>query len=527
MWSNNGLNANAEGREVTELLSSAQMRAIERAAIDSGRVSGLELMERAGQGVVDAILGEWPELAAAPGSAVVLCGPGNNGGDGFLIARALAERGWDVTVHALAETATGDAGAMRTRWEARGTTAALAEFDPASITPGKLIIDALFGTGLGRPVGNDVWRPLAEAQARGARLVAVDILSGLCSDSGRIRAEAGFLDRPADLTVTFQSRKLGHALAPGAELSGPVRVVPIGIELELSDYLRDHGAEVVRAARIDAAVAVKGQGHKYSHGHALVLSGGPGKGGAARLAARAALRIGAGLVTLGCPPAALIENAARLDAVMLRPLRDARALADLLADSRLKALCLGPGLGTDARAEGLVAAALESRRAAVLDADALTLLARRPALSAALHPGCVLTPHAGEFARLAPELAEAIKAEPAEGAAVSKVDAVRAAAAQLGCTVLLKGADTVIAAPDGACAVNAAFGAEGAPWLATAGAGDVLAGMIAGLLARGFAPFAAAESAACLHLACARRFGPGLIAEDLPEMLPAVLRDRD
>ena len=525
MWSNNGLNANAEGDEVTELLSSAQMRAIERAAIDSGRVSGLELMERAGQGVVAAILGEWPELAAAPGSAVVLCGPGNNGGDGFVIARALAERGWDVAVHALAATATGDAGAMRARWEARGTTAALAEFDPASVAPGTLVIDALFGTGLGRPVATEIWRPLAEAQARGARLVAVDILSGLCSDSGRIRAEGGFPDRPADLTVTFQSRKLGHALAPGAELSGAVRVVPIGIEQELSDHLRDHGTEVVRAARIDATVAAKVQGNKYSHGHALVLSGGPGRGGAARLAARAALRIGAGLVTLGCPPAALIENAARLDAVMLRPLRDGRALADLLADARLNALCLGPGLGTDARAEGLLAAALESRRAAVLDADALTLMARRPALRAALHPGCVLTPHAGEFARLAPDLADALKAEPSESAAFSKVDAVRDAAARLGCTVLLKGADTVIAAPGGACAVNAAFGTEAAPWLATAGAGDVLSGIIAGLLARGFASLPATESATCLHLACAFRFGPGLIAEDLAEALPSVLRD--
>ncbi len=509
---------------MTELLSSAQMRAIEGAAIESGRVSGLELMERAGQGVVAAILAEWPDLAETPGAAIVLCGPGNNGGDGFVIARLLAARGWTVAVHALGETATGDAGAMRARWLEGGAVAPLGAFDPEALAPGALVIDALFGTGLVRPVAPAIWRPLAASQARGARLVAVDILSGLCSDSGRIRAEGGFLDRPADLTVTFQSRKLGHALAPGAVLSGPVRVAPIGIEPERDAWLRDHPGAVVHPAGIDPAVAGKPQGHKYSHGHLLVLSGGPGRGGAARLAARAALRLGAGLVTLGCPPAALIENAARLDAVMLAPIRDPRALADRLADARMGALCLGPGLGLDARAEGLVASALESGRATVLDADALTLVARREALRAALHPGCVLTPHAGEFARLAPDLAGLLSAEPDEDAPFSKVDATRAAAARFGCTVLFKGPDTVIAAPDGTCAISAAFGPEAAPWLATAGAGDVLAGLIAGLLARGFAPFAAAESAAALHLACARRFGPGLIAEDLPETLPAVLR---
>ncbi|WP_209427843.1 NAD(P)H-hydrate dehydratase [Pararhodobacter sp. SW119] len=509
---------------MTELLSSAQMRAIEKAAIESQRVSGLDLMERAGQGVLSAILAEWPDMAAAPGSTVVFCGPGNNGGDGYVIARLLAVRGWTVAVHAASRASSGDAGRMRALWEAQGRTTPLEAFDPDTIAPGTLVVDALFGTGLGRPVACAFWGPLAAAQARGARLVAVDILSGLCADSGRVRTEGGFLDRPADLTVTFEALKLGHALAPGAVLSGPVRVVPIGIEPERTAYSRDHPAQVARRAQIDPAVAHKGLGHKYSHGHALVLSGGPGKGGAARLAARAALRIGAGLVTLGCPPAALIENAARLDAVMLAPLRDARALADFLSDPRIGTLCLGPGMGTHPRAEGLLAAALDARRGVVLDADALTLLARHEGLRAALHPGCVLTPHEGEFARLVPDLAAQLSADPADTAPVSKVDAARAAAHRFGCTVLLKGPDTVIAAPDGTCAVSTAFGPDAAPWLATAGAGDVLAGMIAGLLARGFAPFAAAETAACLHLACARRFGPGLIAEDLPEGLPAILR---
>ncbi|MBD3765867.1 MAG: NAD(P)H-hydrate dehydratase, partial [Rhodobacterales bacterium] len=242
-------------------------------------------------------------------------------------------------------------------------------------------------------------------------------------------------------------------------------------------------------------------------------------------AARGALRVGAGLVTLGCPPQALAENAARLDAVMLRPLADGAGLAALLADGRIRALCLGPGLGTEGAAHDLVAAALAAGRPAVLDADALTLIAVRPDLTRALHPACVLTPHGGEFARLFPDLAARMQGPVDRGPAFSRLDAARAAAARAGCTVLLKGPDTVIATPDGQAAIHAAVGDRAAPWLATAGAGDVLAGLIAGLLARGQAPFPAACVAAWLHVEAARRFGPGLIAEDLPETLPAVLRD--
>jgi ADP-dependent NAD(P)H-hydrate dehydratase / NAD(P)H-hydrate epimerase len=265
-------------------------------------------------------------------------------------------------------------------------------------------------------------------------------------------------------------------------------------------------------------------GHKYGHGHALVLAGGPGRGGAARLAARGALRIGAGLVTLGCPPGALPENAARLDAIMLRPVAGPDGLATLLEDTRIAALCLGPGLGRD-RARALVPAALAAGRATVLDADALTAFADDPAaLFARLHDRCVLTPHGGEFARLFPDLAARL-AEPATtGPAFSKLDAARLAAARAGCTVLFKGPDTVIAHPGGRAAINAAHYDRAAPWLATAGSGDVLAGFIAGLLARGFGPMDAAETAAWLHVEAARAFGPGLIAEDLPEALPGVLR---
>ena len=250
--------------------------------------------------------------------------------------------------------------------------------------------------------------------------------------------------------------------------------------------------------------------HKYNHGHVLVLAGGVGRGGAARLAARAALRIGAGLVTVACPPAALQENAARLDAIMLRPLRDRAALESVLTDARISALCIGPGLGLSAREEGIIAAALASGRPVVLDADALTHLGRSGHLRAALHPACVLTPHDGEFARLCPDL--------------RGPDRVELAAARLGCTVLLKGALTRIAAPDGQVLLADATGDMAAPWLATAGSGDVLAGLIAGLLARGVAPHIAAQAGALVHQAAGRAFGPALIAEDLPDMLPRVLR---
>ncbi len=264
-----------------------------------------------------------------------------------------------------------------------------------------------------------------------------------------------------------------------------------------------------------AALRKSPSGHKYNHGHALILSGGPGRGGAARLAARAALRIGAGLVTIGCPPAALIENAARLDAVMLSPVADAGELAQLLVDTRINGVGLGPGLGLAAREVRLVDVALNARRPTVLDADALTLIAQERKLFVALHPDCVLTPHAGEFARLFPDLA---------AASCSKPEAAQAAAERAGCAILLKGQDTVIAAPNSNPSVHAAKAERAAPWLATAGSGDVLAGFITGLMARGFSPFAAAETAAFLHVEAALDFGPGLVAEDLPDCLPRVFR---
>jgi ADP-dependent NAD(P)H-hydrate dehydratase / NAD(P)H-hydrate epimerase len=500
---------------MTEVLTIAQMRATEARAMESGAVTGRRLMERAGAGVVAAILARWPEA----GRVVVLCGAGNNGGDGFVIARLLQSRRVQVTVLMLGTESRmpPDARANHDLWVEAG--GAVLPFGDAMVRLADdapdLVIDALFGTGLARALSRDIQETLAAiadwcAQHASTKVVAVDVPSGLCADSGRDLG-AGL---PADLTVTFHRPKLGHYLAEGPRLCGDLVVADIKLPTQTSP------GGVVRLTEGSAAALGKGRGHKYDHGHVLVLSGGPGRGGAARLAARGALRIGAGLVTLGCPPEALPENAARLDVVMLRALAGAADLGRFLEDDRINALCLGPGLGTDEAAAALVAQALASGCALVLDADALTVLASRPALAKTLHSTCVLTPHAGEFARLFPVIA----ARWQDAGPYTKIDACRDAAAQAGCVVLLKGPDTVIATPDGTCALNSGLYDRAAPWLATAGAGDVLAGLIAGLMARGHDPFQAACTGAWLHVGAARAFGPGLIAEDLPETLPQVLR---
>ncbi|MDO6483633.1 NAD(P)H-hydrate dehydratase [Shimia thalassica] len=555
---------------MTELLTAAQMRAIETAAIESGEVTGLELMERAGAGVVEAIFEEWPEMADDRGPApeppgylgqvetgrraVVLCGPGNNGGDGFVVARLLRERGWQVEVflYGDAEKLPPDARTNYARWCEMGEVTARAinppplKDDSLSISENfDLLVDGLFGTGLGRPFGG-LFSVFAELRGllreRGVRVVGIDVPTGLCSDSGKGLGAV----ISADLTVSFHASKLGHVLGDGGEFCGRIIVKSIGLEggarpVGRGEKRPPRGGRVGRCPAVSPGDVVqlvdgaeislsKEVGHKFSHGHALILSGGAGKTGAARLAARGALRVGAGVVTLGVPHEAQAEVAAQITAVMMREMDDAGALATTLGDKRLNALCLGPGMGFE-RARELVPVALgggvqtHPRRSVVLDADALSAYADAPeTLFEMLHERCVLTPHAGEFKRLFPEIATKLEAVPTKGPAYSKVDATREAAARAGCVVLFKGPDTVIADQNGRCSVNAAVYERSAPWLATAGSGDVLAGFITGLLARGFAPMQAAETGAWLHVECARTFGPGLIAEDLPEQLPDVLR---
>ncbi|WP_224824520.1 NAD(P)H-hydrate dehydratase [Cognatishimia sp. MH4019] len=521
---------------MTNLLSTAQMRAIEAAAMASGAVSGLELMERAGAGVVDAVMRAWPEFAATPHCAVVLCGPGNNGGDGFVIARLLAGQGWDVSCYLL-----GDAGKLppdarvnHDRWDGIGTVHPLEDQDPAIFEGIDLVVDAVFGIGISRPLSEPLSKLLSKW--RPAKWVAVDVPSGLCADSGKLVGRDVPLTGLADLTVTFEAPKWGHYLADGPIVCGALEVVPLDILNrgagrraipEVVDVLST-GLNNVVGLQSGQSPKRSEEGrtdrHKYDRGHALVLSGGPGKTGAARLAARGALRVGAGLVTLGVPPSAQMEVACQVMSIMLARVPDAEALTGLLDDKRFNALCLGPGLGVSDATRTLVLAALDAKRATVLDADALAAFQHDPeTLFARLHHGCVLTPHAGEFARLFPDLAEAWRDRSVIGEPGSKVTAVREAANRAGCTVLLKGADTVVAVPDGQTRIVAAVYGRAAPMLATAGSGDVLAGFITGLMAQGYAPSAAASRAAWLHQECGRMFGPGLIAEDLPEVLPRVL----
>lgn len=569
-----GETAVSRGAVVTVILTAEEMRAVERAAMSGGEVTGLELMERAGRGVVEAIFENWPDLASTSHRAHVLCGPGNNGGDGFVVARLLKEWGWEVEASLLGSPGKlpPDAKTNYEKWrQLSGTEPDLrtgsAEFPHKAGPHPDMLVDALFGTGLSRPLRSPFsdelqrWGGLSAeggirevpGRERPFRVVSVDIPSGLCSDSGRVLGTS----IRADLTVTFHAPKCGHFLDRGAELCGTLAVASLGLD----GLARTAGANAaltpaagtrLAGAGVDPCRLRKVRGHKYDHGHALVLSGGPGRTGAARLAARGALRIGAGLVTIACPEAALAEVASQTTAVMCRVLDDVDALREALDDDRLTALCLGPGLGVGEDARALVETALAAPRSramrkgagtmpngsaigpegdlaggrpVVLDADALTCFREdTEMLFDALHDDCVLTPHAGEFGRLFPDIAERLAAPATSGPAYSKIDATREAARRAGCTILFKGPDTVISDSSGRCVINSSIRERYAPWLATAGSGDVLAGFVAGLLARGFAPSEAAEIAAWMHTECAISFGPGLVAEDMAEELPKVFR---
>jgi hydroxyethylthiazole kinase-like uncharacterized protein yjeF len=478
------------------LLPPARMAACDAATI-AGGVPGTRLMEAAGRAVARAVIARF---ARRP--VLVLCGPGNNGGDGYVAARHLRDSGWPVRLASLvpASVLKGDAA-----WAAAGWGGPVPSLDSPEVVDGSLVVDALFGAGLARPL-DGVARAVVEAlAARRPPTVAVDVPSGIDGATGEVRGAAV----QADVTVTFCRLKPGHLLLPGRCHAGEIVLADIGIP---DAVVRAHDAGL----RADTprlwlpALPRRGpESHKYTHGSALVMGGPARQSGAARLAARAALRVGAGLVSVACTPDALPVYASRLTAVMTKVVEDAAALDALLGDRRLSAFLIGPGYGIGDATAACCERLLATGRPVVLDADAITSWQGRiEALAARLHPACVLTPHDGEYARLFPFTGD-------------RLGRARQAAAAAGAVVLLKGADTVVAAPDG----RAAIATIGAPWLATAGTGDVLAGLVLGLLAQGMPAFEAASAAVWLHARAAALHGPGLIAEDLSELVPGLLAD--
>ena len=493
-----------EGKSDNILLSVSEMARADAATIARG-TPGVELMEAAGQGIADAIMARW---SARP--TVVLCGPGNNGGDGFVVARLLREAGWDAAVALLGERGRlgGDAAHMADLW-----TGPIGPLEPDDLDGCSLVVDALFGAGLSRPLAGTAGAVIDRLNESDAACVAVDIPSGVHGDTGAVLGTAA----RAACTVTFCRRKPGHILMPGRLYCGDVITVDIGIPDDVIDTIAAKTSLNGPGLWRPALPRPGRGGHKYDRGHAVVVSGGVANTGAARLAARGALRAGAGLVSVASPADAVLVNASHLTAVMTSGFRDAEALGEMLSDRRKNAVLVGPGNGVTEATRQNVLKILALEKTCVLDADALSVFAGEPqALFAAIRSPCLLTPHWGEFARLFASIANDAEESPFGR---DKVEAARAAARLGNSVILLKGAATVVAAPDGRAAIND----NAPPDLATAGSGDVLAGLALGLLAQGMEPFAAACAAVWLHGAAAAAFGPGLIAEDISEQLPAVL----
>lgn len=511
----------------SEILTADQMGEADRLTIEGG-VPGYQLMEAAGQAVADGAMQllEDRSGSGASGMVCILCGPGNNGGDGFVAARLLEEEGWSVILGCSVdlEDLRGDARQAAEDWGD--------EIYPLSSKlwqDADLVIDALFGAGLDRPLGGEFASLIDELNQSGLPVLAVDLPSGVEGSCGHVRGAAVRADR----TVTFFRFKPGHLLLPGKALCGPVACIDIGIE---DDVLVDTGFCGLRndpalwlsswpeaLKPLDAIVADRLGDHKFHRGHCLVLCGDTAQTGAARLSARAALRSGAGLVTLAPPPEAVPVVASHLTSIMIAPVSDVASLRTVVTRRSYDVIIAGPALGVDPEKRNLLYHSLEQDVGLVLDADALTImsediehgdfdfegLSRSPA---ALSQRLILTPHEGEFARLFPDLSYRMREDNRQ----SKIDCARLASQRSGATIILKGADSVIANREGVAVVHS----DGVPYLATAGSGDVLAGLAGGLLAQGMPAMEAACAAVWLHCEAGKLAGAGLIAEDLPDLMP-------
>jgi len=474
----------------TPILTVGEMAQADAAASVAG-VSVEDLMAKAGLSVADEICERYSLRPTA-----VLCGPGNNGGDGYVVARILLQRGWPVWVEAHSEPSSPAAVHAASLWLGPtyplGQTKAVAE----------LTVDALFGAGLSRPLDGIAARMARGSELRSGPLVAIDVPSGLGGDTGKPLGDIAFW---ADLTVTFHAKKIAHVLTPGVSRCGELVVADIGLPASPS-RLTENGPELW----LSHFPWPSATSHKHERGRMVVVSGEPWNTGAARLASRAGLRIGAGVVTLASPPESLAINAGHLEAVMLRPFETELDLEQICAN--VDAVVIGPAAGVSESTLLNTLALARTGAALVIDADAISVFRDDPEeLFSALDVDDVLTPHPGEFERIFPGLL---------AAGPERITAARRAAVQADAVVLLKGFDTVVAHPDGRAAVST----NGSPWLATAGSGDVLAGFIAGLIAQGMESFEAACAAAWIHAEAGDSFGPGLTAEDLPALAPSILR---
>lgn len=481
------------------LLTCEEMRRAEALDVALGQRSFYDLMQVAGRAVAQAVMDRF----APPARVLVLCGCGNNGGDGYVAAETLRRAGWAVRIAALGAPTTPDAQKAAAAW---GGATPL-PFDPALLDEAHVVIDALFGTGLTRPLDGLAAQMVGAVNARNLPVIAADMPSGINGDTGAILGCA----MKAVATVTFFRKKRGHVLLPALGVCGEVSVADTGMNPDVLDQINplsyQNDSQLWSALQPTPEVS----GHKYNRGHALVF-GGEELTGASRLAARAAQRMGAGLVTLACAPAVWEVYARALESVMVRKVATVSEIEEIVSNPKITSLLCGPGLGLDAAKRDLVLAALKTRKPCVLDADGLILFAENPQILAeSLHENCVLTPHSGEFQRVFGCFCDESD---------DKITQTCAVAAKIGCVVLQKGADTVISAPSGISVVNS----NAPPWLATAGSGDVLAGMIAGLLAAGMPPFEAACCAAYRHGQAAQICGQGLIAEDLVATIPQTLR---
>lgn len=487
------------------LLTCEQMAECDRMTVIAG-ISDISLMENAGHKVAQAIIERWN-----PCSVVVLCGPGNNGGDGFVIARILADANWSVRVASLVsrDQLKGSAVHHSILWQG-----VVEPLTPEALNGAELIVDAIFGAGLTRPLQGSSLETLLMAESKCIPIVAVDVPSGLMGDTGEnVGAVA------AELTVTFFRKKPGHLLQPGKSLCGELLVTDIGTPIsvlfdDITNKVTVNSFENHPDLWIDAFPLLEQEGNKYNRGHALVWGGWPATG-AARMSAKAAARVGAGLTTVAVDvsqgEAALIVYATTLISIMVTPIAKLQDLDIILTDKRITGLLIGPGASVSEETRTRVLAMLKSGKPTVLDAGALSSFKEDPQLLfSAIDGVCVLTPHQGEFSRVFPNI------DPNS----DKLSRARNAAKISGAIVVLKGNDTVIAAPDGRTIIN-----KNAPaTLATAGTGDVLAGIILGLLTQGMEPFLATAAAVWLHSEAAADFGHGLLAEDLPDQLPAVLQ---